>query len=723
MKEHCDHHNHNKEVSPHEETKTLKDNKDKVYTCPMHPEVVQDNPGMCPECGMALVSIQKSKLKNKNPEHNTDKHEGHSTGTFLKKFWINLVLTIPILLYSELPELFFGWEAPAFFGSQYLGLILGSIIFFYGGWIFLTGALREIQGRLPGMMTLIGVAITTAYLWSLYAVFAGVHPLFWELATLVTIMLLGHWIEMKAVQSARGALKALAKLLPDEAEIVISGSKTKKVKISDLNNGDIVIIKPGARIPADGVVIEGSSEVDESIITGESKPVWKSVEDEVVAGTINGDGGMKVKVTRTGDETFLAGVMRLVKEAESSKSRLQLLSDRAALYLTILALGAGGITFITWLFFGAEISFAVARLVAVLVIACPHALGLAVPLVASISTNMAADRGFIVKKRLALESAREVDTVLFDKTGTLTKGEFGVASIFSDEGKEEGTLRLGAAVNKGSEHSIAKALVKEAENRDLNLPEVSDFNRIPGKGASGIVEGTKIFVGSRELVKEKGLSIKEGLSSNISKSEKEGKTVIFVFSENSIIGAVALADIIREESKESIKALHKEGIKVAMITGDSEDVAKWVAKELDIDEYRARVLPEDKVAVVKEFQEKGDKVAFVGDGVNDAPALTQADLGIAIGAGTNVAIESAGIILAKNDPRDIPNIIDLSKLTYRKMMQNLFWATIYNVAALPLAAGVLYSQGVVLEPAVAAVFMSASTVIVAVNAMLMKRIK
>ena len=690
-----------------------------MYTCPMHPEVRQEKPGMCPECGMSLVAEKKKTMERAH--ESAGKHAGHSTKMFLRKFWISLILTIPILAYSQLPELLLGVRAPQFPGSGYLALILGSVIFLYGGWVFLAGAAKELGAFLPGMMTLIALAVSAAYLWSVYAVFAGADPLFWELATLITIMLLGHWIEMKAVQGARGALQELAKLLPDTAELVVGGA-TKIVSLQDLRVGDVVLVKPGAKIPADGMIAEGQSEVDESIATGESKLVAKKSGSEVIAGTLNGDGSLRVQVTKIGEHTFLAGVMRLVAEAQASKSRLQILSDKAALVLTGVAVLAGSITFAAWLFAGQDVAFAVARLVAVLVIACPHALGLAVPLVASISTNMAAKHGFLVKQRLALEAARNIDIVLFDKTGTLTKGEFGVSEVIPSKGfTATDVLRLGASVNRGSEHGIAKAMVAEAEKQNIPMPGVQNFSRIPGKGAVGTVDGKEVLVGSDALLAERGVSIENAIASRIALLAQQGKTVVYVLSGTSLAGAVALADVVREESKEAVQALQGQGMKVAMITRDSQDVASFVAKELGIDEYFARVLPGQKADKVKLLQGRGLKVAMVGDGVNDAPALTQADLGIAVGAGTNVAIESAGIILMRNDPRDISRVIRLSKLTFNKMIQNLFWATGYNVAALPLAAGALAFKGIVLEPALAALFMSLSTVIVAVNAVLLRK--
>ena len=663
-----------------------------TYTCPMHPEIRQDTPGMCPECGMNLVKGKsearnpKSETNHKHAEH--DKHQGHKTESFLKKFWIALVLTAPIFFYSEMAMELFDLRGPEFANWPYAMLILGSIVFFYCGWIFLASAYREIRARLPGMMTLIAIAITAAYLYSFVSVLYGTgHDLWFELSSLIAIMLLGHWIEMRAVQGAQGALRELSKLLPDKAEL----ADGRIMSLSDLKMGDIVIVRPGGNVPADGVVIEGSSEVNESMVTGESAPVSKKKDDKVIAGTINGDGNLKVKVTEIGERTFLAGVMRLVKEAQASKSRLQILSDRAALYLTFVALGAGGLTFMAWIV-TADMNTAFTRLVAVLVIACPHALGLAVPLVASISTTMAARNGFLVKQRLALEAARSVDVVLFDKTGTLTLGAFGVTSFSSDE-----TLALAASVDAHSEHPIARGIVEEAKKRGLAITESKNFKRIPGIGGEAEVGGRKVFVGHR------------------------GGADIVVERDGETLGTINVADKIRPEAKEALGKLKEMGLKLAMVTGDSEEVAKSVSKELGIDEYFARVLPDQKSEKVKNLQSRGLKVAMVGDGINDAPALTQADLGIAIGAGTNVAIESAGIILMRSDPRDIAKVIHLSRLTYRKMIQNLWWAAGYNIVAIPLAAGVLASWGILLQPAIAAILMSISTVIVAINALLLRK--
>ncbi len=692
-----------------------------VYTCPMHPEIRQNKPGMCPECGMQLVPAKKKKTDMRHDGH--DKHAGHSTSMFLKKFWISLILTIPVVLYADVLKTIFKWTLPEFPGLQYMPLILGSIVFFYGGWVFLAGAVREIRGRLPGMMTLIGIAISAAYIWSVYAVFAGKEALFWELTTLITIMLLGHWIEMRAVSGAQGALKELSKLLPDTAEVIRDG-KTEIIPLSELKESDVVLVKPGTKIPADGEIIDGDSDVNESMITGESKPVSKKMGDAVIAGTINGDGALKIKVSNIGEKTFLAGVMRLVAEAQASKSRLQILSDRAAFYLTVVAVSGGIITLVAWLLAGADVAFAVARLVAVLVIACPHALGLAVPLVASISTTKAAHNGFLVKQRLALEAARTVDTVLFDKTGTLTKGQFGVVNIWSakNNSKDE-ILTLAASLDALSEHPIAKAVVSKAKEQGLSFKDSKKFEALKGKGVKAYVDDKEIMVGGPALLESVNISVPQELSSQIQDAGRKGQTVIFVLKEKELLGALALADIIREESREAIKALKDAGVRTSMITGDSEDVAKWVSSELGIDEYFARVLPHQKSEKVKELQNRNLKVAMVGDGINDAPALTQADLGIAIGAGTNVAIESAGIILVRNDPRDIVKIINLSRMTYTKMIQNLWWAAGYNIFALPLAAGALAFKGILLDPAFAAVLMSVSTVIVAFNAVLLKRKK
>ncbi|MBI2406067.1 MAG: heavy metal translocating P-type ATPase [Candidatus Harrisonbacteria bacterium] len=692
----------------------------------MHPEVRQEKPGLCPECGMNLVPME-IRIEGGKPvvgEAGFDKHAGHSTNIFRMKFLISLLLTIPVVLYSELPEKVFGYTAPAFPFSQYVGALLGSIVFFYAGWLFLQSAYRELRAKLPGMMTLIAIAIIAAYAYSAWVtLFGGPHTLYWELTTLITVMLLGHWIEMRAVQGAQGALKELAKLLPDTAEVVRDG-KTEVIPLTELRVGDIVLVRPGAKIPADGAVTEGVSDVNESLMTGEAKPVKKTVGMQVIAGSSNGDGALHVRVASIGEHTFLAGVMRLVADAQASKSRLQLLADRAAYYLTIVAVAGGTLTLVAWTVATGDVAVAIERFVAVLVIACPHALGLAIPLVASISTTLGARGGLLVRERRALEAARNIDIVLFDKTGTLTKGEFGVEKIIVGEKSgiksSDELLRLAASVDAHSEHFTARAIVSAARERKLNLLQSKDFRRIAGKGVSANIGGLVVYSGNEALMAEAGMMIPDELRGAAGDAAKAGKTGIYVGVNTSVLGVMLLADIIRDESRESIAALSKMGVKVAMMTGDTEDVAAWVAKELGIAEYFARVLPGGKAEKVKVLQDKGLRVAMVGDGINDAPALTQADLGIAIGAGTNVAIESAGIILVRNDPRDIPRIIRLSRLTYRKMLQNLFWATGYNVVAMPLAAGVLAGYGIILQPAVSALLMSVSTVVVAGNAVLMR---
>lgn len=693
----------------------------------MHPSVRESQPGRCPECGMDLIPEKRKPAHADHAGHEggLDKHAGHHTDDFLKKFVISAVLTVPVVLLSDIGEIVFGVTLRTFPGAPYLAFALASLVFFYGGWVFLVSAWREMRARLPGMMTLIALATSAAYLWSVYVLISGIGmPLWWELTTLITVMLLGHWLEMRAVKGASAALKELSKLLPDVAEVAGTGIETRLVKLINLREGDLVVVRPGGRVPADGTVVEGRTEVNESMVTGESAPVLKTPGTEVIGGTVNGDGMLKVKVAKVGDHTFLAGIVRLVREAEASKSRLQLLSDRAALYLTYVAVSAGAVTLGSWLAVGAPAGFAVERLVAVLVIACPHALGLAVPLVASLSTTLAARHGFLVKRRLALEAARSIDIVLFDKTGTLTKGEYGVTDIWpTNRTNEEELITLAAAVDAHSEHFISRAIIGEMKRRKLPVPDSKDFMRIPGKGVKGTVGGATVFVGGEHILEEARVQASAELSRHAAEEGIKGKTVIYLIRGNEILGAFALADIIREESREAIAALRAEGVEVAMLTGDSEAVAQWVARELGIEKIFARVLPADKSAKVKLLQSEGKKVAMVGDGVNDAPALTQADLGIAIGAGTNIAVESAGIILMRNDPRDIPKIIRLSRATYRKMIQNLWWATGYNLAALPLAAGALASYGFILPPAVAAVFMSLSTVIVAVNAVLLRRVR
>lgn len=689
------------------------------YTCPMHPEINQSQPGMCPECGMALI-VQKAKREHNKPSSahaSAGRHAGHSTAMFLKKFWVSLILSIPVILYSDFAVNVLKINAPEFPGSKYLSLVLGTFVFFYAGMIFLTSAWREIRAKLPGMMTLIALAIITAYTYSVYVVVAGKgEALFWELTTLITIMLLGHWIEMKAVSGAQGALKELSKLLPDTAEVIKNGEQNV-VPINELRESDIVFVRPGGRIPADGLVIEGKSDVNESMITGESALVPKKENSEVIGGTVNGDGSLKIKITKVGEETFLSGVMRLVRDAQSSKSKLQILSDRAAFYLTIIAVGSGALAFVLWLLSAAGFSFALERLVAVLVIACPHALGLAVPLVASISTTKAAQNGFLIRDRLALEMARNIDVVLFDKTGTLTEGAPEVQTVKIEKKHLETVL----ALEQNSQHPLAKAITEKLNDGNPKKKTVKNFQNFSGRGVVGLVDGKKYILGNYTFLKENGVALNEAQKGEIKEEETLARTVIMLGSENQYLGFISLSDKVKETSKITVESLKKLGIKTVMLTGDNTLTAQIVAKEIGIDEFKSKLLPKDKVAVVKDLQLKNNKVAMVGDGINDAPALVQADLGVAIGAGTNVAIESAGIILVKNDPRDIVRIIKLSKLTYSKMIQNLFWAAGYNIVAIPLAAGILISKGITLEPAAAAVLMSLSTVIVSINAVLLRK--
>lgn len=653
-----------------------------------------------------------------------DKHAGHSVAMFKDKFWLSLILTVPVMAYSEMIQHWLNVTPPSFPGSQYVPFVLSTIIFFYGGLVFIKSAWGELRAKLPGMMTLISLAIITAYVYSVATqFFIEGEGFFWELATLVTIMLLGHWLEMASVAKAENALDAISKLLPDKAEKLVNG-KPKQVLVSELKVGDLVLIRPGASISVDGVITDGKSSVDEAAITGESKPVSKSVDDEVVAGTGNQDGSLTVKVTKLGEDTALAGIMRLVAEAQSSKSNVQVLADKAAFVLTIVAILTGVVTFIYWLI-AKDAAFALERSVTVLIIACPHALGLAIPLVVSISTALSARNGLLVRKRLALEAARTLDWVLFDKTGTLTKGEHGVTDIWAAKGyTEKDILHLAASLEQNSEHIVGKGIVNKAEEQHVHLDTLTNFTALPGLGVRGTLRGNEVYIAaSYRYVEENSLTVPDDISAAIKQAAKEGKTEVYLISNKKVIGALGLADMLREQSKQTIRSLRELGIKTAMITGDSKEVAEYGARQLGLNQYFAEVRPEDKAAKVKELQKNGQKVAMVGDGINDAPALAQADIGIAIGAGTDVAIKSADIILVKSDPQDVVKVVNLSKRTYRKMAQNLAWATGYNIFAIPLAAGVLYGVGVVLAPAVGAVLMSASTVIVALNAQLLRRVR
>lgn len=663
--------------------------------------------------------------QHQHSEHQDhDKHAGHSVAMFKDKFWLSLLLTIPVLVYSEMIQHWLNFTPPAFPGSQYVPFVFSTIIFFYGGLVFIKSAWGELKAKLPGMMTLISLAIITAYVYSVATqFFIKGDGFFWELATLVTIMLLGHWLEMASVAKAENALDAISKLLPDKAEKLVNG-KPKQVLVSELKVGDLVLIRPGSSIPVDGVIVDGSSSVDEAAITGESKPVSKSVNDEVVAGTGNQDGSLTVKVTKLGQDTALAGIMRLVAEAQSSKSNVQVLADKAAFYLTIIAIATAIATFVFWLI-AKDVNFALERSVTVLIIACPHALGLAIPLVVSISTALSAKNGLLVRKRIALEAARKLDWVLFDKTGTLTKGEHGVTDVWATKGYTgEDVLHLTASLEQNSEHIVGKGIVRKAEEQHVHLDKVANFKALPGLGVQGVLHGNEVYIAaSYRYIEENKLIVPAEIAKAVKQAAKEGKTEVYLITNKKVIGALGLADIVREQSKQTIATLKSMGIKTAMITGDSDEVAAYVSKQLGLDQYFAEVRPEDKAAKVKELQKNGQQVAMVGDGINDAPALTQADIGIAIGAGTDVAIKSADIILVKSDPQDVVKVINLSKATYRKMLQNLGWATGYNVFAIPLAAGVLYGAGIVLAPALGAVLMSVSTVVVAFNAQLLRRAK
>jgi P-type Cu2+ transporter len=662
---------------------------------------------------------------NAHTEHQEhDKHAGHSVAMFRDKFWLSLILTLPVLAYSESIQQWLHFTAPAFAGSHYIAPLLSTVIFFYGGLVFIKGAVGELRDRTPGMMTLISMAISVAFVYSL-AVLLGLsgETFFWELATLIDIMLLGHWLEMASISKAENALEAISQLLPDKAEKIVDG-KPQTVLVSDLAVGDTVLVRPGSNIPIDGVVTEGVSAVNESAITGESKPVTKTTNDTVIAGTTNQDGSLTVRVAKIGDDTALAGIMRLVAEAQASKSNVQVIADKAAFMLTATAIAAGLLTFFTWLFIK-DASFALQRTVTVLIIACPHALGLAVPLVVAISTTLSARNGLLIRKRLALESARQLDWVLFDKTGTLTKGEHGVTDIWAtDDYTSEDILRIAASLEQTSEHIVGRGIVKKAEEQHVHLDKVDNFSALPGIGVKGTLHGKDDFLAtSYRYIAEHSVALPDDIEQHAKNAAKEGKTEVYVIKDNQVIGAIALADIIRDESKETIAALRHLGIKTAMLTGDSKDVASYVAAKLGLDHCFAEVKPGDKAAKVKELQANGERVAMVGDGINDAPALTQADIGMAIGAGTDVAIKSADIILVKSDPRDVVKVIRLSQASYSKMMQNLAWATGYNVVAIPLAAGVLYSVGIVLAPAVGAILMSASTIVVALNAQLLRRLR
>jgi len=653
--------------------------------------------------------------------HGTD-HTGHEQ-MFRTRFWGSLLLSIPVLIFSPTLQNWLGFSVPSFVGSNWIPFIFSLVIFAYGGIPFINMAKPEVRNREPGMMTLISLAISVALLYSLAAqLFALGEGFFWELVTLIDIMLLGHWLEMRSVRQASGALNELAKLMPDEAELVTSDGNTKKVSVNELENDDVLLVRPGASVPADGQVVDGESSVNESMITGESKPVDKAVDSKVIAGTINGDGSLRVRVTATGDQTALAGIMRLVDQAQKSKSKTQLLADQAAGWLFYVALSVAAVTAIAWIIAVGFNIDVLKRVVTVLVIACPHALGLAVPLVVAITTSMGARNGILVRNRLALEAARNIDVVVFDKTGTLTEGKFGVVGIVTVKGwDDDRALALAAAIEGDSEHLIARAIRDASSDREVDLPTINNFSAIKGRGVQATYKGKSVYVGGPRLLEKLELSPSESLSSFADEAGKKAQSVVNLVVEKDVVAAFAVADKIRSESKQAVQRLHDMGVEVAMLTGDSRPVAEAVASELGIDHVFAEVLPEHKDQKIAELQSQGKRVAMVGDGVNDAPALTRSDVSIAIGGGTDVAIESAGLILVKSNPLDVVKIIALSRASYNKMIQNLWWAAGYNIVALPLAAGILAPWNILLSPAFGAVLMSASTIVVAINAQLLRR--
>ncbi len=677
------------------------------------------------------AAIDHGKMDHSKMDHSTMRHADHGSipmgmpghdhhkmmiEDFKKRFWISLILTIPILVFSPMIQGFFGyeWLLP---GNAYILFALSTVVYFYGGWPFLKGLKDELAEGAPGMMTLISMAISVAYFYSAATVFGlQGEDFFWELATLIVIMLLGHWLEMKSVLGASKALQLLVSMMPSEAHRV-KGDTVEDVKLEDLAMGDIILIKPGEKVPADGIIMEGESYLNESMLTGESKPVKKGFNNKVIGGSLNGNSSLRVKVAHTGKDSYLNKVITLVQEAQKSKSKMQNLSDRAAKWLTYVALAIGFGTLAVWLFLGFPFVYALERMVTVMVIACPHALGLAIPLVVAISTAVSAQNGLLIRNRTAFEESRKISALVFDKTGTLTKGDFGVTRIemIDTQYSADELLRLSSALEQSSEHPIAVGIINKVKEKKIAIPKPENFNAITGKGVEANVEGKAVKIVSPGYLKDKKIAIPEGAFGNAA------ETVVFILIENKLAGYIALSDEIRPESAEAIKVFKNNNIKVMMATGDNEVVAKAVSEELGLDGYYSEVLPHQKVEIVKELQAKGEFVAMTGDGVNDAPALAQANVGIAVGSGTDVAAETADIILVNSNPQDIANLILFGKATYNKMIQNLVWATGYNTFAIPLAAGVLYSSGFVLGPAIGAVFMSLSTIIVAINAQLLKR--
>ncbi|MEP1258077.1 MULTISPECIES: copper-translocating P-type ATPase [Cytophagales] len=649
--------------------------------------------------------------------HDHSMHHMHMIEDFKKRFWISLVITLPIVVLAPMIQGLLGYEF-TFEGDRYLQFVLSSLVFFYGGWPFLKGMVGELKNKKPGMMTLIALAISVAYFYSSAVVFGLTGKMFfWELVSLIDIMLLGHWIEMKSVMGASNALQELAKMMPSEARRIKENGESEDVPIAELKSGDTILVRPGEKIPADGQVLEGNSHVNESMLTGESKPVSKQKDDEVIGGSVNDNGALKIKVKHTGEDSYLSKVIGLVTEAQKTKSNTQNLADKAAGWLFYIALAAGIITLVVWLSLGKDFNYALERMVTVMIISCPHALGLAVPLVVAISTSVSAKHGLLIRNRTAFENSRKLTTIIFDKTGTLTKGEFGVTRFKSvAEGiDDKDLLAIAAALENSSEHPIAAGIVRKSKELKLNLSKPENFQNITGMGIEATLDGKKISIMSPGGLKQKDIEQPEGAF------KTEDETVVFVLSDEKLIGFIALADEIRDESKEAIETLKKQGIKILMATGDNEIVAKAVSETLGLDGYYSEVMPEDKQKIIKDLQAKGEFVAMTGDGVNDAPALAQADVGIAVGSGTDVAAETADIILVNSNPKDIANLILFGTATYKKMMQNIWWAAGYNIVAVPLAAGVLAGAGIILSPAIGAALMSLSTVIVALNAQLLKR--
>ena len=656
-------------------------------------------------------------MKGKKDHQDHSMHHQHMIADFKKRFWVSLVITLPIIVLAPMIQELLGYEF-TFTGDRYIQFALATLVFFYGGWPFLTGLADEIKKKAPGMMTLIALAISVAYFYSSAVIFGlGGKIFFWELVSLIDIMLLGHWIEMKSVMGASNALQELAKMMPSEARVIDSEGNTKEIPIEELKGGAIILVKPGEKIPADGKIIDGESHVNESMLTGESKPVSKSKGQEVIGGSVNDSGALKIEVKHIGEDNYLSKVIGMVKGAQDSKSKTQDLANKAAGWLFYVALGSGIITLIVWLSLGKDFEYALERMVTVMIISCPHALGLAVPLVVAISTSVSAKRGLLIRNRTAFENSRKITTILFDKTGTLTKGDFGVTRYESlDESlSKDDLLQVAASLERNSEHPIAAGILRKAKELELKLDEPTNFQNITGKGIKATLNGKEISIVSPGMLKEKDLEQPEGAFRD------ESETVVFVLKEGKILGYLALSDEIRPESQAAIDTLKKQGIKVLMATGDNKQVAKAVSKSLGLDDYYAEVLPEDKQKIIQELQAKGEFVAMTGDGVNDAPALAQADVGIAVGSGTDVAAETADIILVNSNPQDISNLILFGTATYKKIIQNLWWAAGYNILAVPLAAGVLAGAGIILSPAIGAVLMSLSTVIVAFNAQLLKK--